>query len=152
VLLKSGEPVPTVIMFPRKSIAQQPVHALPRREHLGALVLMRQPPLRVENLAGGDVHTEIVGREANIAQPSDEFLLRHDSRAATGQFAVHPLVDVDVPPGPAQQQGAEQPTHRAANDDGAHPRRSRQLTFLNLFDRGIILYMTLNSTGGLPWL
>ena len=119
VLRESRQPAPAMIVLGRKGIAQQTIDALPGGEHLRAFDLVRQAPLRVDDLAGGDGDAEFVGGEAERAQPLDEFGLGDDAGAAAGQFAAHPLVNIHLPAGPAQQKAAQQAAHRAADDDGA---------------------------------
>ena len=75
---------------------------------------------------------EIVGVEAERAQPLDQFVLRDDARAAAGQLALDPLVNIDVPAGPPQQKPAQQAAHRAADDDGASPRARHATVRLDL--------------------
>ena len=142
---EAGEPASAVITLGRKGVPQQAVHALPGREHLWAMHLLGQPALPVENLAGGDGDAERVGGEPQPTQPLDELVLGNDAGAAAGQFALHALVDVYVPTGPAQHQRAQQAAHRAA-DDNRNPRaRPGQLNILNLSVFGDLLYMTPNS-------
>ena len=142
---EAGEPASAVIARGRKGVPQQAVHALPGGEHLRAMHLLGQPALPVENLAGGDGDAERVGGEPQPTQPLDELVLGNDAGAAAGQFALHALVDVYVPPGPAQHQRAQQAAHRAA-DDNRNPRpRPGQLNILNLSVFGDLLYMTPNS-------
>ena len=96
---------------------------------------------------------ERVGGEAERAQPLDQLVLGNDAGAAAGQFAVHPLVDIDAPAGAAQQQAAEQPTHRAADDDGALLRSVRHLICLKLSVGRKMLYMKVKQHWrNWPWL
>lgn len=80
-----------------------------------------QPPLRVENLASGDVHAERVGGEPQLTQALDQFPLGDDAGAAAGQFALNALVNVHRPAGPAQHQRAQQTAHRPADDNRPGP-------------------------------
>src|SRR5262245_9112315 len=105
-----------MIMLRRKSVAQQAIDALPGSQDLRGFDFMRQPSLRIDDLARRDVDAEILGSKPKRAQPLNQFVLRHDARAAPGQLAVHPFENIDVPPGPAQQKPSEQAAHRAADD------------------------------------
>ena len=49
----------------------------------------------------------------------EQFGMRGDAGAAADQFDARALVDVAIPADLAQECGAEQPRHRAADDDGA---------------------------------
>src|SRR5487761_2282608 len=135
-----------MIVLGRKGVAQQPVDALPGREHLRALDLLGDAVLPVENLAGGDVHAERVGGEPQPAQALDQLLLGDDAGAAAGQFALHALGDIHAPAGPAQHQPAQQAAHRAADNNRLTP---GQRIALNLSVSRNMLYMAANSTGGI---
>jgi len=144
--LVTNEPAPAVIALGRKGVAQQPVDALPGREHLRAMDLLGQLALGVEDLAGGDVHAERGGLEPQLTQALDQFLLGDDAGTAAGQFALHAFVDIHRPAGPAQHQGAQQAAHRAADDNRPGP---GQWIALNLSVYRNMLYMSADSTGGI---
>ncbi len=110
-----------MIALRRKGIAQQAIDALPGGQHLRTLDFVGQPSLRVDNFARGDVDAKIAGSKTEAAQPLDQFILRHNAGAASRQLTVHPLEDIDVPPGLTQQEPAEQAAHRAADDYCAFP-------------------------------
>jgi len=103
VLLQLHQALAAVIALGRKFIAQAAVDALPGGEHLRALDFAGEAPLRVENLAGGDLHAKVAGLQPEPAQPGDQLLLGDDAGAAARQFAPHPLVNIDVPARPPQQ-------------------------------------------------
>ena len=117
---KPGKPAAAVIALRRKSVAQQPVDPLPGGEHLRAIELARSAGPRASRILRVVMSTPSASvASPSAAQPLDQFVLRDDAGAAAGQFAVHPLVDIDGPPGAAQQQPAEQAAHRAADDNRA---------------------------------
>src|SRR3569833_3343532 len=93
VLGEAVQRAAAMIMLRRKGVAQQPIDALPRGRHLRAIILVCRLAAGVEFLLGGDMYAQAVGFEAEAAQPTDEFLLRHNARAAAGQFAIDTLVD-----------------------------------------------------------
>ena len=95
-----------MIALRRKGIAQQAIDPLPGCQHLRTFDFMCQPPLRIDNFARGDVDAEFAGSKTEAAQPLDQFVLRHNARAAARQLAVHPLEDIYVPPGLTQQEPA----------------------------------------------
>jgi hypothetical protein len=75
--------------------------------------------------------------------------MRHDAGAAPGQLHLGPLVDGDLAAHPAQQDGGEQPAHRAADDQRARVARFAQSCgFLAIPSCYII---AANITGGSPW-
>jgi quercetin dioxygenase-like cupin family protein len=111
---------------------------------------MRQLPFRVENFAGRNVDTKLAGSETQLAQPFDQFVLGHDPRTAPGKFTAHTLVNINCPTGPPQQKAAQQAAHRAANDYCASHVGPSQSVSLDLFVYAFILYMTVNSFGGIP--
>ena len=83
----------------------------------GQSSLERHPPVRIEQAALLHRNAKGVRSNAQIAQRGQNFRLRHDARAAAGQFAFDLLEDIDPPPGSPQHQAGKQPAHRAADDD-----------------------------------
>ena len=71
-----------MIMRSRKRIAQQPVHPLPRGQHLRAFEFMRQLAFRIKNFTGRDLNAKVLCSEAKPTQPFDQFLLGDDPGAA----------------------------------------------------------------------
>ena len=96
-LREVGQPAPAVIVLRRKGVAQQPIDALPGGEYLRTFDFFGQAALHVDDLARGDLDAEFIGRQAERAQPGDQFGLRDDAGATAGQFAAHPLIDVHLP-------------------------------------------------------
>ena len=141
ILREVQEPASAVIVLGWKRIAQQAINALPSGRHLRAIVGNADLPVMVQNLSRGDNDTERLGGEPQALQAVDQLVLRNDPGAAAGQLALHPLVDVDVPPRAPQLQGTEQAAHRAADDDGAPSPGPGQLTHPNLFERPLLLYI-----------
>ena len=72
---------------------------------------MGQPSLRVTILRVV-MDAKIAGRKTEAAQPLDQFILRHNAGAASRQLTVHPLEDIDVPPGLTQREPAERRSHQ----------------------------------------
>ena len=148
-LLEIRKPTAAVIALRRKGVAQQPVDALPGGEHLRAFDLSVSAPSRVDDLARAHGDAERVGREAERAQPLDQLVLGNDAGAAAGQFAAHPFVNINAPAGAAQQKAAEQPTHGAADDNGAFLRSVRHLICLKLSVGRKMLYTKVKQIGGI---
>src|SRR5262245_20052023 len=111
---------------------------------------MRQTALCIENFAGRDLNAKVLCSEAKSTQPFDQFPLGDYPGAPAGELAIHALVDLNGPAGAPQQKPAEQTAHRAANDQCALPVSPGQLISLDLFVYPFILYMTVNSFGGIP--
>ena len=75
--------------------------------------------LTVERDALGYLDAEILGAGAGRFERVQQFGMCRDAGAAADQFDVRAFVHIDVPADLAQERGAEQSRHRAADDDGA---------------------------------
>src|SRR5262245_617236 len=144
----------------RKSIAQQPINALPRGEDLRAVARQRQAAFAIEHLPARDGHTELVGVNTERLPMGDERRLRDDAGATAGKLARHALVDIGLPAAPPQHQRDQKSAHRAADDQGAslHDTDTLLLRPRDLPMAGRFLYSAENACGSLwrqsrrkPW-
>src|SRR5262245_45151700 len=87
--LKSDTPV---IVRRRKAVAQDAVQPLPGSQRLRTFERTDQHTGRIEDLAGGHVHTEFGGAEPEVAQRPRHHRLGDDASAAAGEFALDALV------------------------------------------------------------
>src|SRR5690606_25056418 len=116
-IFKSLQSLPPVIALRWKGIAQNPVYAFPRRHHLWAVALKRHAPAGVKHPPFIDLHAQVAGDESQILQGGDQRGLRNDAGAASRQFALDALEDIDVPSDAAQQNSGKQAAHRAADNE-----------------------------------
>ena len=119
VLLETLETLAAMIMLGRKSVAQDAVEPLPRRQRLRAFVLADYGAVYIEDFPDLRFHTEIGAAHPELFKRSRHDRLRDDAGAAAGELALDPLVDVDRKALPAQHQAREQAAHRAADDQRA---------------------------------
>ena len=105
---------------------QQALQLVPRGHDLPKWPLLGDAAQTVERDALGDLDAEILGAGAGCFERVQQFGMCRDAGAAADQLDVRALVHVGVPADLAQERGAEQSRHRAADDDGAaFPGRSR---------------------------
>ncbi len=146
-LREARDSAAAVIVLRRERIAHRAVDPLPGGEHLRAFIGTGERAGGIQDLAGGDRNPEIGRIDADPAQRLDQVGLRDDAGAAAGKLALHPLEDVDLPAGAAQQQPGQQAAHGAADHQGAPLAcfaRSRHLP-----PTKVAIYPP--NTGGLPW-
>src|SRR5579862_6592965 len=108
-----------MIPIRRERVAQRAVHALPGGEYLWARRGQRDAAVDPEQFARLDDDAEIAGRDAERIEAGDQFRFRDDAGAASGQFVLDALENVDAPAAPPQHDGGEEAAHRATDHDRA---------------------------------
>ena len=98
--------------------AQQALHPVPRGEDLPQVPLFGDAALAVDGDAPGHLDPEPLGAGAARLQRVEQFGMSGDAGAAADQLHARTFIDVRVPADLAQERGAEQPGHRAADDHG----------------------------------
>ena len=98
-----------------------------------------------------DLDAEVGRIDAEPAQRRDQIRLRDDAGAASGELALDPLEDVDVPAGAPQQQRREQAAHGAADHQRAPFARLAQLPRSHFLPGKSCYISGANNTGGMPW-
>src|SRR5262249_13618522 len=119
LLHEAADTATAVIMLAGKCVAQQPVHALPRRQNLRTGELAGQAAGRIQDFPRRDLYPEIARMDAEPTQRLDQIGLRDDAGAAVCKLALDPLENVDLPAVAPQQQRRQEPAHRAADDERA---------------------------------
>src|SRR5262249_56636061 len=99
-LRETADASATVVALARERVPQHPVDALPGGENLGTCELAGEATGRIQDLSGGDLHTERGRIDSEPAQRFDQIRLRDDAGAPAGELALDPLHDIDVPSGP----------------------------------------------------
>ena len=100
-------------------LAQQPLQPIPGCQDLPQRALAGDAPLAIDGDPFRYLDAELAGAGAACLQHRQQFRMRGDTGAAPDQFDRRALVDVGLPADLTQECGAEQPRHRAADDDGA---------------------------------